>query len=538
MHRYLLLSVAAAELGALRLHQSTRRRVRPTPTASTPTLHGRRLQPDARRLRAHRRATPARSAASRLDSATTPRPVRDAVPSVPTTSCTPAGTLCRGSTDACDEAETCTGVERQLPGRRCAAGRHSRAEPIRGQCDVAENLRRQLESLPRGRRSCPTTPLQRQQCVHERRRVPRRRLYARRRDRAAADSNGCTDDGCDHARPAARTSTTATRVATAAPAPTDDACGGGIRASAAPAPDCSDNNVCTDDSCDPATGCVNGNNTDPCSDSNEVYDAGRLQLAAACVSGPAPNCDDSNACTTDSCDPANGCQHDFLPNCQPCVTDADCQNGTRLRRHRAMRRRQDANQAARRTATTRMGARTTAAIRSPDVRISTTTTRATTGTRARRPTPAAAAAASAARRRIATTTTSALPTGAILDGGARDQQRQSLQRRQRLYHRRHVQRRVVHRRRRPRLRRQQPLHGRQLRPRDRAASTATRRIPVTTATRCTENDACAWRPLPVRYRQGLQRRQRLHRRQLQRAVRHLPVTSTTWRRATISTTAP
>ena len=42
---------------------------------------------------------------------------------------------------------------------------------------------------------------------------------------------------------------------------------------------CGDNNACTTDSCNPATGCVNA----------------------------AVSCDDNNSCTDDSCDPASGC---------------------------------------------------------------------------------------------------------------------------------------------------------------------------------------------------------------------------------------
>src|SRR5262249_10457894 len=47
---------------------------------------------------------------------------------------------------------------------------------------------------------------------------------------------------------------------------------------------CDDNNACTADSCDPASGCVN---TDASAD-----------------------CDDGIDCTVDSCDPASGCLHD------------------------------------------------------------------------------------------------------------------------------------------------------------------------------------------------------------------------------------
>ena len=58
--------------------------------------------------------------------------------------------------------------------------------------------------------------------------------------------------------------------------------------------DCEDDNACTTDSCDPAAGCV-----------NEVID-----------------CDDENICTFDSCDTDLGCQYTF--NHQPCDDEDKC----------------------------------------------------------------------------------------------------------------------------------------------------------------------------------------------------------------------
>jgi hypothetical protein len=46
---------------------------------------------------------------------------------------------------------------------------------------------------------------------------------------------------------------------------TDDRCAAGSCAGGPP-PNCDDNNECTDDSCNSATGCVNSNNTSPCTD--------------------------------------------------------------------------------------------------------------------------------------------------------------------------------------------------------------------------------------------------------------------------------
>jgi subtilisin-like proprotein convertase family protein len=52
--------------------------------------------------------------------------------------------------------------------------------------------------------------------------------------------------------------------------------------------DCGDGNPCTDDSCDPQTGCVFVNNTTPCDDGN-VCTPGDACAGGACVPGPAPS---------------------------------------------------------------------------------------------------------------------------------------------------------------------------------------------------------------------------------------------------------
>ena len=69
--------------------------------------------------------------------------------------------------------------------------------------------------------------------------------------------------------------------------------------------DCSDNNPCTNDSCDPVLGCQHGNNADPCDDGNPctILDA----CGGGLCDGTAVLCDDGNVCTTDRCDPASGC---------------------------------------------------------------------------------------------------------------------------------------------------------------------------------------------------------------------------------------
>ena len=74
---------------------------------------------------------------------------------------------------------------------------------------------------------------------------------------------------------------------------------------------CNDGNVCTDDSCNPATGCVYTNNTASCDDGNACTTADTCS-GGACVGGTPLVCNDSNACTDDSCNPSSGCV--YTPN--------------------------------------------------------------------------------------------------------------------------------------------------------------------------------------------------------------------------------
>src|SRR5206468_3521916 len=66
---------------------------------------------------------------------------------------------------------------------------------------------------------------------------------------------------------------------------------------------CNDGNACTTDSCDPASGCKETPVPDgaSCSDGRFCHGAETCH-AGACTPGPAPSCDDGNACTADRCD--------------------------------------------------------------------------------------------------------------------------------------------------------------------------------------------------------------------------------------------
>ncbi len=133
------------------------------------------------------------------------------------------------------------------------------------------------------------------------------------------DSNPCTDDSCNPATGCVHTNNTAPCDDGNA-CTTNDACSGGLCAGG-PALNCDDSNACTDDSCNPATGCVHTNNTAPCDDGSACTTSDTC-LAWLCVGGPALNCDDANLCTDDSCNPATGCVH--TNNSAPCNDGNAC----------------------------------------------------------------------------------------------------------------------------------------------------------------------------------------------------------------------
>jgi hypothetical protein len=88
--------------------------------------------------------------------------------------------------------------------------------------------------------------------------------------------------------------------------------------------DCNDNNPCTDDYCDPTLGCQHANNNDPCDDGNActILDACN---AGACAGGTVVVCNDANACTDDSCNPGSGCV--FTNNTAACDDGNACTAG-------------------------------------------------------------------------------------------------------------------------------------------------------------------------------------------------------------------
>ncbi len=110
-----------------------------------------------------------------------------------------------------------------------------------------------------------------------------------------------------------------------------DACNATGQCVGGPARDCDDDNVCTDDSCVPASGCVNTANTAECSDGDACTN-GDVCQNKACVAGPPLVCNDDRPCTDDSCNPQSGCAFvgDNTNTCNDgnfCTTQDSCDNG-------------------------------------------------------------------------------------------------------------------------------------------------------------------------------------------------------------------
>ena len=93
--------------------------------------------------------------------------------------------------------------------------------------------------------------------------------------------------------------------------------------------DCDDHNICTEDTCVPATGCSHANRPDntPCPD-HDVCNGAEVCIGGACTDQPDLDCDDHENCTIDRCDPVLGCVHTPvetpIPGCECPNGNSDC----------------------------------------------------------------------------------------------------------------------------------------------------------------------------------------------------------------------
>ncbi len=138
------------------------------------------------------------------------------------------------------------------------------------------------------------------------------------------DGKPCTDDSCNKQKGCVNASAAEGKACSDGDACTDnDGCKSGNCAAGAPL-SCGDGDLCTDDGCDKKTGCTHANNTVKCED-GDVCSEGDACASGKCVAGKAKNCDDANTCTQDSCDPKTGCQ--LAATASPCDDANACSTG-------------------------------------------------------------------------------------------------------------------------------------------------------------------------------------------------------------------
>ena len=150
------------------------------------------------------------------------------------------------------------------------------------------------------------------------------------------DNEPCTNDACDKATGQCSNAPAVAKVCDDGNACTvEDKCGKdegtGLFTCLAGGPKvCNDANPCTDDGCDSKSGCTTKNKADGalCNDNNECT-ASDVCKSALCQGAPidvAKSCDDGNPCTIDKCDPKAGCQ--VTPkNSGECDDGNPCTNG-------------------------------------------------------------------------------------------------------------------------------------------------------------------------------------------------------------------
>ncbi len=142
------------------------------------------------------------------------------------------------------------------------------------------------------------------------------------------DGEGCTTDQCDPATGKCLFAPNSDVCSDGNACTVGDICSGGA-CSPGPATKCDDGEFCTGDACDPKTGtCSHVAAADGvgCSD-GDACTAGDQCKTGQCQSGVATLCADGNVCTSDSCNPASGlCV--FLPlSASPCDDSDSCTVG-------------------------------------------------------------------------------------------------------------------------------------------------------------------------------------------------------------------
>ncbi len=146
------------------------------------------------------------------------------------------------------------------------------------------------------------------------------------------DSIACTVDLCESSTDACRNSPSDVRCDNGVFCDGTETCHGTAGCQAGTSPSMDDSIACTADGCDEGSDTIVHIPDDAvCGDADACNGIERCDLAAGCLAGPAPDCDDENPCTDDACDAVSGCSQtaniDLCDDGDPCSIDEICTDG-------------------------------------------------------------------------------------------------------------------------------------------------------------------------------------------------------------------
>ncbi len=135
------------------------------------------------------------------------------------------------------------------------------------------------------------------------------------------DNDPCTADSCKPAVGCEKTALNAVPCNDGNTCTENDSCAAGV-CKGGLLKSCDDQNPCTDDVCDPKTGCTSVANASTCDDGNGCT-VGDTCQNKACKPGQAKSCTDNQPCTTDGCNPTTG-ECTATNNANPCDDANEC----------------------------------------------------------------------------------------------------------------------------------------------------------------------------------------------------------------------
>ncbi len=136
------------------------------------------------------------------------------------------------------------------------------------------------------------------------------------------DAVGCTIDRCDPQTGSCTYEPDDTFCDNGQPCDGAEFCDNTLDCRPGTTPDCDDANPCTDDFCDALAGCTHAANHALCDDGDPCTEQDTCAVGT-CVGGPAPDCDDGDACTSDICVTGTGCTSTAVgcDDSNPCTSD-------------------------------------------------------------------------------------------------------------------------------------------------------------------------------------------------------------------------